>query len=341
MVTRRAHPAGGKGYGPAPRARMRGPAVRAGTGRLPWPGPGRSPVTVLAVETGNEPAGNEPAGGERVRHGLAFGPQAAAYAAHRPDYPDAAVAWALAPARGSGPLRVLDLGAGTGKLTGVLARHADAVVAVEPDLAMLAELRRALPGSQLAAGRAERIPLRDASVDAVLAGQSAHWFDLRQAIPEIARVLRPGGVLAGLWNTDDDRASWVAGLAATSPGLASVPLSQWRLQGGDAISRWLAGGAAAGGPGAGAAGAGGRSSRDRAGFGPPEQDEFGHWQPHNAGSLVATIATHSTVLLMEPAERDQALATVREYLAARPETAAGSFRLPIVTCVMRAVRRPA
>jgi SAM-dependent methyltransferase len=232
---------------------------------------------------------------------------------------------------------VLDLGAGTGKLTGVLARHADAVVAVEPDLAMLAELRRAVPGGRPAAGRAEHIPLRDASVDAVLAGQSAHWFDLSRAIPEIARVLRPGGVLAGLWNTDDDRADWVAGLAAAAPGLASVPLSRWRAQGGDDISRWLAA-ASAGNPGA---AAGGPGSRDGAVFGQPEPGEFGHWQLRTAGSLVATIATHSTVLLMEPAQRDQVLSVIRDYLASRPETRSGSFRLPIVTCVMRAVRQRA
>ena len=289
--------------------------------------------------------GQDPAGLERQRHGAVFGTRAAAYAEHRPDYPDAAVAWALAPlapsapgqppARGEAPapreppapgrprasrLRAVDLGAGTGKLTAVLTRHAARVLALEPDPAMLAELRRAVPGSLPAVARAERLPLPDASVDAVLAAQSAHWFDLDQAMPEIARVLRPGGVLAGLWNTDDDRVGWVAGLAALTPGLASVPLSRWREQGGDILSRWLAGA-----PGS--------------GFGPAAQAEFGHAQPRTADSLVATIATHSTVLLMGPGERAAALAAVREFLAGRPETAAGPFTLPIVTQVMRAVRR--
>ncbi|MGE5136218.1 MAG: class I SAM-dependent methyltransferase [Gemmatimonadota bacterium] len=272
-------------------------------------------------------SGRDPAERERQRHGSVFGIRAAAYAEHRPDYPDAAVTWALAPLRGrpgsarpGGGLRVVDLGAGTGKLTGTLARHTGRVLALEPDPAMLAELRRAVPGSLPVLARAEQLPLPDASVDAVLAAQSAHWFDLPLAMPEIARVLRPGGVLAGLWNTDDDRVGWVAGLAAVMPGLASVPLSRWREQGGDPLSRWLAG-------------------APDAGFGPASRAEFGHWQQRTADSLVATIATHSTVLLMDPAGRAAALAAVREFLAGQPETAAGPFRLPMVTSVMRAVRR--
>lgn len=255
---------------------------------------------------------------ERLRHGTVFGPQAAAYAEHRPDYPEAAVEWALAPVAGRRPLRVLELGAGTGKLTGALARRAYTVVAVEPDLAMLAELRRTVPAVPALAGTAERIPLRDTAVDAVVAGQAAHWFDLDLAVPEIVRVLRPGGVVAGLWNADDDRADWVAGLSATAPGLANVPLSRWRERVGDRIAQRLA---AAGG-----------------GFGPPQQAEFGHWQLRTARSLVATIATHSTVLLMDPGEREDVLNRVRGYLAARPETSGGPFRLPLVTCAVRAVR---
>ncbi|HWM59056.1 MAG TPA: class I SAM-dependent methyltransferase [Pseudonocardia sp.] len=64
---------------------------------------------------------------------------------------------------------------------------------------MLAELRRRLPSVDARAGSAEAIPLPDASVDAVLIGQAWHWFDLDRALPELARVLRPGGVLAALW----------------------------------------------------------------------------------------------------------------------------------------------
>lgn len=277
---------------------------------------------------------DDPAAQDRQRHGCSFGASAAAYAEHRPGYPGTALRWALAPARearppgDAGPLRVVDLGAGTGKLTRPLAALTAEVVAVEPDPSMLAELRRAVPGARAVAGRAEDIPLPDGWADAVLAGQAAHWFDLPRAIPEIARVLAPGGVLAGLWNTDDDRVGWVAGLAEADAGLASVTLSRWRARAGDAISVWL-------GPG-GAADAGAVPGAGQ--FGPPQRGEFEHWQVRTADSLVATIATHSAVLLMEPAERDRVLAAVRAYLESRPETASGSFRLPLVTCVTRAVR---
>ncbi|HWG03336.1 MAG TPA: class I SAM-dependent methyltransferase, partial [Trebonia sp.] len=163
---------------------------------------------------------------ERRRRGSSFGAAATAYAEHRPGYPADAVRWCLVPvaagatgaagAGGAGP-RVLDLGAGTGKLTAQLAELGAAVTAVEPDQAMLAELRRRLPGVPAVRGSAESIPLPDASVQAVLCGQSLHWFNLDVALPEIARVLVPGGVLAGLWNSDDDRVEWVARLQAGHP----------------------------------------------------------------------------------------------------------------------------
>src|SRR5690348_6638971 len=109
-----------------------------------------------------------------------FGSVAAAYAEHRPGYPAAALDWALAPAAGSasgtGGRTLLDLGAGTGKLTAALLGRG-AVIAVEPDPAMLAELRRRLPDVDAREGSAESIPLPTGSVDTVLVGQAWHWFD--------------------------------------------------------------------------------------------------------------------------------------------------------------------
>ena len=167
---------------------------------------------------------------ERLLQGSSFGAAATAYAEHRPDYAQAAVRWALEPAPGP---RVLDLGAGTGKLTATLVALGAEVIAVEPDPAMLTELRRALPTVRALPGSAEAIPLPDASVDAVLAGNAMHWFDMDVAGPEIARVLEPGGILAGLWNVFDNRVDWVAGLERISGSAAIGPsdtFSSWRAE---------------------------------------------------------------------------------------------------------------
>jgi SAM-dependent methyltransferase len=99
---------------------------------------------------------------------------------------------------------VLDLGAGTGKLTRVLAARYRDVTAVEPLGNMRAMLERVVPGATALAGSAERIPLDDSSVDAVFAAQAFHWFDKSLALPEIVRVLRPGGLFAVVWNQGDD-----------------------------------------------------------------------------------------------------------------------------------------
>jgi SAM-dependent methyltransferase len=122
------------------------------------------------------------------------------YEATRPSYPDELLDL-LPVASGA---TVLDLGAGTGKLTRVLARRYARVIAVEPLDGMRAILERVVQDVEALPGSAERIPLDDASVDAVFAAQAFHWFDHARAIPEIARVLRPGGVLAIVWNGPDE-----------------------------------------------------------------------------------------------------------------------------------------
>ena len=267
-----------------------------------------------------ESSGDEAEAADRLRRGSSFGAAAAAYAEHRPGYAEAAVRWAVDPVRDRRPVRVADLGAGTGKLTATLVSLGAEVIAVEPDPRMLAELRRAMPAARSVPGSAEEIPLPDASLDAVLAGQSMHWFDLDRALPEIARVLEPGGVLAGLWNVDDDRVGWVAQLAEISKRKSGITLTRWR-------------------DGA------GRSRQDRlveAGsgrFGAPEVGEFGHGQVRTADSLLATIGTHSHLLVMDEAERAGLLARVRDFLRSQPETAHGEFTLPMVTVGLRARRR--
>jgi len=254
--------------------------------------------------------------GERLRHGSSFGAAAAAYAEHRPDYAQAAVRWALEPAPGP---RVLDLGAGAGKLTATLVALGAEVIAVEPDPAMLTELRRALPAVRALPGSAEAIPLPDASVDAVLAGNAMHWFDLAVAGPEIARVLAPGGILAGLWNVIDNRVEWAAGLERVSGSAAIGPR--------DTLSSWRAATADMHLPNIGVAR-----------FGSPEQAEFPHGQRRTADSLVATIATRAGMLVMPNQDREATLGRIRAFLASSPETACGEFTLPMLTGVLR-VRR--
>jgi SAM-dependent methyltransferase len=243
-----------------------------------------------------------------------FGAAATAYAEHRPDYAQAAVRWALE--RAPGP-RVLDLGAGTGKLTATLVALGAEVIAVEPDPAMLTELRRALPTVRALPGSAEAVPLADASVDAVLAGHALHWFDMDVAGPEIARILVPGGILAGLWNVIDNRVDWVAELERVSGSSAIGPrdtLSNWRAETADAHL-----------PNIGLV----------AQFGSPEQAEFPHGQRRTADSLVATIATRAGMLVMPEQEQGATLGRIRAFLASRPETACGEFTLPMLTGVLR------
>ena len=107
---------------------------------------------------------------------------------------------------------MLDLGAGTGLLTDVLLAAGHEVVAADPSPAMLDQLRARHPGVPVHVGGAEAIPLPDGAVDAVVAGQAAHWFDPEPAAAELRRVLRPGGVVGFVWNTRDERVPWVHAL---------------------------------------------------------------------------------------------------------------------------------
>jgi SAM-dependent methyltransferase len=148
------------------------------------------------------------AGGPDWAH--SFGGVAEAYERGRPSYPAEAARWLL----GDQPLTVLELGAGTGKLTRVLVGLGHDVHATDPDAAMLAVLEEGLPGIRTAVASAEEIPLPAGSVDAVIAAQAFHWFDLDRALPEIARVLRPDGRICLLWNQRNEKIPWVRRLGA-------------------------------------------------------------------------------------------------------------------------------
>jgi ubiquinone/menaquinone biosynthesis C-methylase UbiE len=136
-------------------------------------------------------------------HSRSFELVADVYERARPEYPAEAIDWLTRELDLHDGRTVADLGAGTGKLTRALVATGAEVIAVEPGDAMLAELRRVLPGVQAVRGGAEAIPLADGSVDAVTAGSAFHWFRQEEAVPEIRRVLRPGGAVAVLWNARD------------------------------------------------------------------------------------------------------------------------------------------
>ena len=248
----------------------------------------------------------------KARRASSFGAAARSYAEHRPHYPDAAAAWVLEPVRSRRIVRVLDLGAGTGRVTEALQRAGVDVIAVEPDPEMRAAMLERVFGVAVLAGTAEDIPLPDERVDAVVAGQAFHWFDHQRAYPEIARVLKPGGVLAAMWNAEDVRVPWVADFAA---------LTRFGPRSNDSD------------------GAPAMVFADHPAFEPAQWASFDHAVRRTVDSLVETVATFSAVLVLPDDERAAHLQKVREYLRSRPETANGEFDLPLVTKVVRTIRR--
>ena len=217
-----------------------------------------------------------------------FGSVAAEYAALRPGYPADAVRFLL----GDRPRRVLDLGAGTGLLSAVLAAAGREVVAVEPSREMLAQLSTGLPGVTALAGSAEEIPLPDGDVDAVVAGQAAHWFDPARASLEMRRVLRPGGVVGLIWNARDERVPWVAALGALLAGEARGHEADQTV-----VERFV------------------RRLPARG-----EVLESGIVQTVPPEQVIAGIGTRSYVATMDAAGRDAFLGRIRELLATHPDT---------------------
>jgi SAM-dependent methyltransferase len=147
---------------------------------------------------------------DRETRRLSFGSVAADYDRYRPAPPPEALDWLIPPDASA----VLDLAAGTGAVTRLLIGRAPRVFAVEPDERMRAVLAARCPEAEVLAGRAEEIPLAGASVDAVVIASAWHWLDPERAVPEIARVLRPGGNLGLIWADWDSRVGWVAEFSA-------------------------------------------------------------------------------------------------------------------------------
>jgi SAM-dependent methyltransferase len=230
-----------------------------------------------------------------------FGAAADAYERARPGYPAAALDWLLPP----GARRVLDVGAGTGKLTRLLLDRGLDVTAVEPSAGMREQLSLAVPGATVLAGSAEDIPLPAASFDAVLVAQAWHWVDQDLAIPEVARVLVPGGQLGLVWNLRDTREPWVAELWAIVGEL-------------------------------------GRQETDPAPdltppFGPVERFGVDWTDQLSPADLVQLVASRSYVITLPDAQRAGLLAEVADFAATHPALAGrDQVGVPYVTRCTRA-----
>ena len=198
------------------------------------------------------------------------------------------------------PCAVLDVGAGTGKLTAVLGGLGCEVVAVEPD----PEMRSRIAGAEVRAGTAEELPVAARSVDAVVAGQAAHWFDRSRFLDEAVRVIRPGGTVGLLWNEVDDRVDAGAELTRVAHTIGGVytaveptpPFKDDRFDGG-------------------------------------ELAEVPHVQSLDGASLVALVSSFSSTILLPPDERATLLAEVERW--ARDRFGDGPVELPYVARAWR------
>ena len=234
-----------------------------------------------------------------------------AYERGRPDYPQAALDLLAREAGLREGARVLDLGAGTGKLTRQLLRRGARVVAVEPLRAMAAACRAACPpGSPVLQARAEALPLRDGCCELVVAAQAFHWFDAPRALAEAARVLRPGAALALVWNSRDESLPWVARFSE---------IIHWHRRD---VPRYARDGEL-------------EATVAAAGlFGPVVRHTVPHAQPLTRALLVDRAASISYVAALPAPEQEQVLDAVRALAAGLPER----FELPYRTDVYLARR---
>lgn len=244
---------------------------------------------------------------------VGFERAADAYERGRPSYPADVVDW-LCEGLDIGPGRtVVDLAAGTGKLTRLLLARGAVVVAVEPVVAMRSRLERELDSVRVLTGTAESIPLDAGSADAVTVGQAFHWFDLQAATAEIRRVLRPGGGLGLVWNERDTSVEWVAELSR---------IIRW-----DERGRWKV-------PYTVEVDWAEVFAREVRGFGPLERYESSHRQVLDVPTLIDRVMSTSYIAAGTDEERASVEARVRELVADFPDR----FELPYVTVAYRCHR---
>ncbi|ROR74413.1 methyltransferase family protein [Bogoriella caseilytica] len=240
---------------------------------------------------------------------LSFGAAAGAYEAGRPSYPAEAVAWLLEPAaKLSDQPNVIDVGAGTGKLTRAVIERGAEVTAVEPDPEMLAELHAALPQVPCLVGTAERMPVPDASAEAVVAGQAWHWVDPVAASRECGRVLRPGGVLGLVWNVRDTDVEWVRRLGEIMHGSAAE-----QMIADDAV-------------------------RIHDPFGTVERNQWRWERSMTRAQLLSMVQSRSYVITAAPERRAAIETALDSFFDEIGLTAETSISLPYVTHAFRALR---
>jgi SAM-dependent methyltransferase len=230
---------------------------------------------------------------EVAREGFA---EAERYERARPGYPSAAVAWLAEHLRLGGGSVVVDLAAGTGKLTRLLIPTGSTVMAVEPLEEMRSIVARICPTVPVVAGAAERLPLRAASIDAVTVAQAFHWFNADAAFAELRRVLRPGGCVGLIWNARDRNVAWVDAVWSVMDRVERK--APWRDH--DRPVEEALG--------------------ERAGFGPLGQATFHHQQAVTPEGMLDRFRSVSHVAVLPTPEQETVLTEVREILASHPET---------------------
>ncbi len=218
----------------------------------------------------------------------AFGRRVPEYVSGRPDYPEALLAELPEAAV------IVELGAGTGKFTRLLARTGARVIAVEPQPAMAAHIPTA-PNIEAVAGTAEQVPLPDACADLVCCATAFHWFDYARATAEILRIARPGAHLALIWNLRDAREPWVADVNRLLDAYRSGPhrwaSGQWRTILGDVRFELV------------------RES----------EHPFVHRMPPRG--IVDRVLSSSFIAALPPSEQDTVRQEVLEVIAACPDLA--------------------
>ena len=231
-----------------------------------------------------------------------FGVAAEEYERARPEYPAAVVEWIVP----EGARAAVDVGAGTGKLTRALCERGLEVTAVEPSEGMRARLEAGLPAVRALAGSGERLPLADSSVDLVTYAQAWHWVEEGPALAEAARVLRPGGRLACVWNLRDDESGWMHELSLLIDRFGSNTVIEDDFAfGGD--------------------------------FGETERLTVAWSRPMDAERLIDLLASRSYVIVAPEEERRRFFAAVRELTATHPDLAGQEcFAMPYMTRCFRA-----